>query len=216
MSERERMLAGRLYLAQVEELKAIRKKGQQLVNLFNATIDEELPYRTQLLTDLFNKVASDIYIQPTLRVDYGKNITIGKHFYANFDCIMIDVAAITIGDNVMFGPRVCLYTAGHPIDATVRNSGLEFGMPITIGNNVWVGGSTVVNPGVTIGNNAVIGSGSVVTKDIPANTIAAGNPCRVIRDITQADKKKWEEQQTAYWSEITIEENAEIEGGTIR
>lgn len=216
MSERERMLAGRLYLAQGEELKAIRKKGQQLVRLFNATTEEEKPYRTQLLMEIFGKVAGEIYIEPTLRLDYGQNITIGKHFYANFDCIMIDIAAITIGDNVMFGPRVCLYTAGHPIDVTVRNSGLEFGMPITIGNNVWVGGSAVVNPGVTIGDNAVIGSGSVVTKDIPANTIAAGNPCRVIREITQADKIKWEEQQAAYWAEVAIEQDAEIKGGTIR
>ncbi|SIN83614.1 maltose O-acetyltransferase [Carnobacterium alterfunditum] len=216
MSERERMLAGRLYLAQGEELKAIRKKGQQLVRLFNATTEEEKPYRTQLLMEIFGKVAGEIYIEPTLRLDYGQNITIGKHFYANFDCIMIDIAAITIGDNVMFGPRVCLYTAGHPIDVTVRNSGLEFGMPITIGNNVWVGGSALVNPGVTIGDNAVIGSGSVVTKDIPANTIAAGNPCRVIREITQADKIKWEEQQAAYWAEVAIEQDAEIKGGTIR
>jgi maltose O-acetyltransferase len=216
MSERERMLAGRLYLAQGEELKAIRKKGQQLVRLFNATTEEEKPYRTQLLMEIFGKVAGEIYIEPTLRLDYGQNITIGKHFYANFDCIMLDIAAITIGDNVMFGPRVCLYTAGHPIDVTVRNSGLEFGIPITIGNNVWVGGSAVVNPGVTIGDNAVIGSGSVVTKDIPANTIAAGNPCRVIREITQADKIKWEEQQAAYWEEVAIEEDAEIKGGTIR
>ncbi|MBT2731791.1 sugar O-acetyltransferase [Carnobacterium sp. ISL-102] len=216
MSERERMLAGRLYLAQGEELKAIRKKGQQLVRLFNATTEEEKPYRTQLLMEIFGKVAGEIYIEPTLRLDYGQNITIGKHFYANFDCIMLDIAAITIGDNVMFGPRVCLYTAGHPIDVTVRNSGLEFGMPITIGNNVWVGGSAVVNPGVTIGDNAVIGSGSVVTKDIPANTIAAGNPCRVIREITQADKIKWEKQQAAYWAEVAIEQDAEIKGGTIR
>lgn len=138
MSERERMLAGRLYLAQGEELKAIRNKGQQLVRLFNATTEEEKPYRTQLLMEIFGKVAGEIYIEPTLRLDYGQNINIGKHFYANFDCIMLDIAAITIGDNVMFGPRVCLYTAGHPIDVTVRNSGLEFGMPITIGNNVWV------------------------------------------------------------------------------
>lgn len=215
MTEKERMLTGRLYLAQGEELQDMRKKAQQLINLFNATTDEEIPYRTQLLTDLFNRVAGDIYIQPTLRVDYGRNITIGNHFYANFDCLMIDVAAITIGDNVMFGPRVCLYTAGHPIDSIVRNSGLEFGTPITIGNNVWVGGSAVVNPGVTIGDNTVIGSGSVVTKDIPANTIAAGNPCRVIRKITQEDKKNWEDQQTLYWSEVAMEQGAETKGGTI-
>ncbi|WP_035051269.1 sugar O-acetyltransferase [Carnobacterium pleistocenium] len=215
MSEKERMIAGRLYRAQGEELRAIRQKGQQLIRLFNTTTEEEKPYRTKLLMEIFGKVSGKIYIEPTLRIDYGQNITIGDNFYANFDCVMIDVAPITIGDNVMFGPRVCLYTAGHPIDPTVRTNGLEFGTSITIGNNVWIGGSAVVNPGVTIGDNAIIGSGSVVTKDIPANTIAVGNPCRVIRDITQADKKNWEEKQIAYWAEVAIEQNAEIQGGTI-
>ncbi|SDQ25389.1 sugar O-acetyltransferase [Carnobacterium viridans] len=212
MSEKERMLAERLYLAQGEELKAMRQKGQQLIRLFNATTEEEKPYRTQLLMDIFGEVAGNIYIEPTLRVDYGQNITIGKNFYANFDCVMIDVAPIKIGDNAMFGPRVCLYTAGHPIDPTVRNSGLEFGTSITIGNNVWIGGSAVVNPGVTIGDNVIIGSGSVVTKNVPSNTIAVGNPCRVIRDITQEDKDFWEDKQAAYWSEIANEQNTTIKG----
>lgn len=214
MSEKERMLSGRLYLAQGKELRAMRQKGQQLVRLFNGTTEEEKEYRTQLLKKIFGKVANDVYIEPTLRVDYGQNITIGSQFYANFDCVMIDVAPITIGNNVMFGPRVCLYTAGHPIDPTVRNSGLEFGTPITIGNNVWIGGSAVINPGVTIGDNVIIGSGSVVTKSIPANTVAVGNPCRVIRDITQEDKDFWEEKQAAYWSEIASEQNDEVKGGS--
>lgn len=214
MSEKERMLSGRLYLAQGKELRAMRQKGQQLLRLFNGTTEEEKEYRTQLLKKIFGKVANDVYIEPTLRVDYGQNITIGSQFYANFDCVMIDVAPITIGNHVMFGPRVCLYTAGHPIDPTVRNSGLEFGTPITIGNNVWIGGSAVINPGVTIGDNVIIGSGSVVTKSIPANTVAVGNPCRVIRDITQEDKDFWEEKQAAYWSEIASEQNDEVKGGS--
>lgn len=214
MSEKERMLSGRLYLAQGKELRAMRQKGQQLLRLFNGTTEEEKEYRTQLLKKIFGKVANDVYIEPTLRVDYGQNITIGSQFYANFDCVMIDVAPITIGNNVMFGPRVCLYTAGHPIDPTVRNSGLEFGTPITIGNNVWIGGSAVINPGVTIGDNVIIGSGSVVTKSIPANTVAVGNPCRVIRDITHKDKAFWEEKQAAYWSEIASEQNDEVKGGS--
>ena len=205
MSEKERMLSGKLYHAQDEELKMIRRKGQKLVRLFNGTTEEEQAYRTELLTELFGKVSGNIYMQPNLRIDYGKNITIGKNFYANFDCILVDVAAIKIGDNVMFGPRVSLYTAGHPIDPTVRNSELEFGTPITIGSNVWIGGSAVINPGVTIGDNVVIGSGSVVTKDIPANTIAVGNPCRVMREITHDDKVFWEAQQAEYWEEVAIE-----------
>lgn len=213
LSEKERMLAGRLYRAQGEELKMIRQRGQNLVHLFNNTTEEEKTYRTQLLTDLFGKVSGAIYMQPTLRVDYGQNVSIGENFYANFDCVLIDVATITIGDNVMFGPRVCLYTAGHPIDPTVRNSELEFGTPITIGNNVWIGGSAVINPGVTIGDNVVIGSGSVVTKDIPANTIAVGNPCRVIKDITQEDKVFWEGKQAEYWEEVALEQKNEAKEG---
>ena len=115
----------------------------------------------------------------------------GDNFYANYDCIILDVCPVTIGDNVMFGPRVCIYTAGHPLDAEIRATGIEFGKPVTIGNNVWIGGNSVINPGVTIGSNVVIGSGSVVTKDIPANVIAAGNPCRILRPLTEEDRQYW-------------------------
>ncbi|QWB96674.1 sugar O-acetyltransferase [Mycoplasmatota bacterium] len=120
------------------------------------------------------------------------NIHIGKHFYANYDCIFLDVNKITIGDNVFIAPRVCIYTAGHPIDKDTRNEELEYGYPVTIGNDVWIGGNVVINPGVTIGDNVVIGSGSIVTKDIESNCVAAGNPCKKIRDITDEDKKYWE------------------------
>lgn len=124
------------------------------------------------------EVCSDISgrnpgIHPSFHCDYGFPIRAGDNFYANYDCIILDVCPVTIGDNVMFGPRVCIYTAGHPLDAEIRATGIEFGKPVTIGNNVWIGGNTVINPGVTIGSNVVIGSGSVVTKDIPANVIAA-------------------------------------------
>ncbi|MGG7185842.1 sugar O-acetyltransferase, partial [Clostridium butyricum] len=120
---------------------------------------------------------------------YGSNIEVGENFYSNYNYIMLDVGKITIGKNVMFAPNVSIYTAGHPIHPQSRNSGYEYGIPVTIGDNVWVGGSVVINPGVTIGNNVVIGSGSVVTKDIPDNVIAVGNPCRVIREITEEDRK---------------------------
>lgn len=188
----------------------MRQKGQQLVRLITGTTEEDKPYRTQLLMDIFDDVAGDIYIESTLRVDYGENIIIGKKFYANFDCVMIDVAPIKIGANAMFGPQVCLYTAGHPLDPTVHNSGLEFWTSITIGNNICICGSAVVNLSVKIGDDVVIGSGSVVTKNIPSNTIAIGNPCRVIRDITQEDKAFWEDKQAAYWTEIANEQNTTI------
>lgn len=201
MTEKEKMLAGELYIAKDEELARDNKKGRMITRLFNSSTEEQQDYRKQLLKDLFKKTGENIYIEPPFRCDYGCNTYIGENFYANFDCIILDICKVTIGDNVLFGPRVNIFCAGHPISAEVRNSGLEFGKPITIGNNVWVGGNTVINPGVTIGDNVVVGSGSVVTKDVEANVIVAGNPARVIRKITKEDKEIWEREQSKYWAE---------------
>ena len=201
-TEKEKMLQEDLYIASVDELREDARKSRQLTRLFNRTTEEEMGYRKELLQQLFKQVGKEIYIEPPFRCDYGSNTSIGENFYANFDCIFLDVANITIGDNVLFGPRVSLLTPGHPIDAEVRSSGLEFGQSIHIGNHVWIGGNVVVNPGVTIGNNTIIGSGSVVTKNIPENVIAAGNPCRVIRPITDEDQAYWEKEQAAYWEEV--------------
>ena len=198
MTEKERMLSGKLYIAQDEELKRDNLRARRLTRLFNGTTEEELEYRTELLKELFGSTGDHIMIEPPFRCDYGCHIRIGDNFYANYDCIIIDVCEVTIGDHVFFGPRVGVYTAAHPIDAGVRNANLEYGKPISIGNSVWIGADTVINPGVTIGNNVVIGSGSVVTKDIPDNVIAAGNPCRVLRAITLEDKRYWEEQREEY------------------
>lgn len=198
MTEKEKMLAGKLYIAQDEELAADNRKGRRLTRLFNRTTEEELEYRDTLLKELFESTGEKLYIEPPFHCDYGCHISIGEWFYANYDCIIVDVCKVKIGDNVMFGPRVGIYTAGHPIDAEIRNTGLEFGAPVTIGDNVWVGGSVVINPGVTIGNNVVIGSGSVVTKDIPDNVVAVGNPCKVLREITEEDKRYWEEKRQEY------------------
>jgi maltose O-acetyltransferase len=129
------------------------------------------------------KVSSNFWIEPPFYCDYGYNITIGENFYANYNCTILDCAQVKIGDNVMCGPNVSLFTAGHPLDFQIRNQGWEYAYPIIIGNNVWLGGGVIVNPGITIGDNAVIGSGSVVTKDIPANSLAVGNPCKVIRKL---------------------------------
>lgn len=196
------MLAGKLYMAGGEELAKDSRRSRMLTRLFNNTTEEQIEYRTQLLKELFESTGESLYIEPPFRCDYGSNITVGNNFYANFDCIILDVAKVTIGDNVFFAPRVGVYTAGHPIDAGVRNTLLEFGKPVTIGNNVWVGGNVVINPGVTIGNNVVIGSGAVVTKDIPDNVIAAGNPCRVLREITEEDTQYWEKLKEEYYRDI--------------
>ena len=200
-TEKEKMLAEGLYRAGDKELRQNVKTGRHLTRLFNQTTEDDQEFRKELLKKLFKQTGDNLYIEPPFNCDYGSNTTIGENFYANFDCVFLDVAPITIGKNVMFGPKVNLLTPGHPIDAVVRNSGLEFGKKITIGDNVWMGGNVTVNPGVTIGNNTIIGSGSVVTKNMPDNVIAAGNPCRVIRLITDEDKRYWEEQQAVYWAE---------------
>lgn len=202
MTEKEKMLSGNLYMANDKELKADMKKSRMLTRLFNNTTEEQKGYRAELLKELFEKTGENIYIEPPFRCDYGCHISVGNNFYANYDCIILDVCKVDIGENVFFAPRVCIYTAGHPIDAEVRNTGLEFGKSVKIGNNVWVGGSTVINPGVNIGNNVVIGSGSVVTKDITDNVIAVGNPCRVLREITEEDKIYWEKKKEEYYSRL--------------
>ena len=201
MTEKEKMLSGKLYMASDAELREEAKRCRKLIRLFNNSTEEEMDYRTSLLNDLFGKVGKNAFIEPTFRCDYGKNIYIGDNFFANYDCIILDVCKVEIGNNVMFGPRVCVYTAGHPIDAEVRITGLEFGQEIKIGNNVWTCGNTVINPGVKIGDNVVIGSGSVVTKDIEDNVIAAGNPCKVLRKITQEDKEYWNKKREEYFED---------------
>ena len=143
----------------------------------------------QLIYYILGKAGKTIHIEAPFHCDYGKNIEIGNNFFANYNCTILDVGKVVIGENVQFAPNVSIYTAGHPVHPDSRNSGYEYGIAITIGDNVWLGGNVVINPGVTIGNNVVIGSGSVVTKNIPDNMIAVGNPCKVIREITEDDRK---------------------------
>ena len=183
------MLAGLPYKAWMDGLAEERLKARKLVQEFNLSEPEDLAKRTELIGRILGKVGKNAYIEPPFRCDYGSNIEIGDDFYANYNCIVLDVAKVTIGNNVMLAPNVAIYTAGHPIHPDSRKSGYEYGIPITIGNNVWIGGNVVVNPGVNIGNNAVIGAGSVVTRDIPDNAIAVGNPCRVVRYVTEEDRK---------------------------
>lgn len=192
------MLAGQLYMASDETLMKENAKTRRLTRLLNATTEEEIDKRNRLCKDLFGHIGESFWIEPPFRGNYANNISIGNNFYMNYDCIIMAVGKVTIGDNVFLAPRVSIYTAGHPIDAESRNTLLEFGKPVTIGNNVWIGGNTVITPGVTIGDDVVIGAGSVVTKDIPSHTIAVGVPCKVIRDITDEDKTYWQEQVRRY------------------
>ncbi len=150
------------------------------------------------LRKCFRSAPEDLVLIPPVYFDHGNRISFGKHFFANTDLTILDENYVTFGDNVYIAPHVSIYTAGHPIDAAVRNTDIEYARPVTVGDNVWIGGNVVINPGVAIGNNVVIGSGSVVTRSIPDNVIAAGNPCRVIREITETDRMAWEAEYREY------------------
>lgn len=162
---------------------------RKLIYEYNAMNPCDTKKMDEVIHKIIGKMGKNCLINQPFHCDYGIHITVGDNFFANYNCVILDVAKVEIGNNVFFAPNVAVYTAGHPIHHEARNSLYEYGIPVKIGNNVWVGGNSVILPGVTIGDNTVIGAGSVVTKDIPANVIAAGNPCRIIREITEEDKK---------------------------
>ncbi len=182
-TEKQKMLAGELYKSWDPELIKDREKARYLTRIVNQTTETEYEARAEAIKNLFGSTKENVYMEPNFRCDYGYNIHVGENFYANFDCVILDVCEVRFGDNCMLGPGVHIYTASHPLNPVERNKGPEFGVPVTIGNNVWIGGRAVINPGVTIGDNAVIASGAVVTKDVPANTVVGGNPARVIKQI---------------------------------
>jgi maltose O-acetyltransferase len=182
-SEKEKMLAGELYDGSDPQLVAERLRARELCHAL-ALLAPKAPdaERAELLAQLFG-TPTDAYVTPPFFCDYGRHIELGRRVYFNFNCVILDVARVSIGDNVLFGPAVQVYTASHPLNAAERRGGLEFGRPVVIGSDVWLGGGAVVCPGVTIGECTVIGAGSVVVRDVPAGVFAAGNPCRVIREI---------------------------------
>jgi len=181
-SETEKMLAGELYDPLDDELAAARDRARDLCQDLNATREADKDDRRRILQALFAAGGDDVWIQPPFFCDYGANITLGKRCFFNFNCIVLDVCRVTIGDFTLFGPAVQIYAATHPLEPVLRRT-QEFGKPVTIGSDVWVGGGAIICPGVTIGSRTVIGAGSVVTRDIPDGVFAAGNPCRVIREL---------------------------------
>lgn len=182
-TEKEKMLAGELYNALDQQLVEERLQTRLLIKRLNDTAENQSELRTRILKQLIPNAQEGLWIQPPFYCDYGYNMTIGEKVFFNFNCVVLDVTFVKIGSRTLFGPNVQIYTATHPMDHKERASGLEGAKPITIGEDVWVGGSAVICPGVTIGDRSVIGAGSVVTRDIPADVFAAGNPCKVIRTL---------------------------------
>lgn len=182
-TEREKMLAGELYNPLDRELTRDRERARDLCWDLNATREGEQARRRQILQSLLAAGGDDVWIQPPFFCDYGTNIRLGKKCFFNFNCVVLDVCEVTIGDHTLFGPAVQIYTATHPLNAELRRS-QESGKPIRIGSDVWVGGGAILCPGVTIGSRTVIGAGSVVTRDVPDDVFAAGNPCRVIKAVS--------------------------------
>lgn len=180
------MVSGELYRAADPELVQDRLNARRLTRLFNQSLETEDLQRKALLRELFGSIGNEYDVEPPFRCDYGFNIHVGENFYANFDCVFLDVCEIRIGDNCFLGPGVHIYTATHPLEAWERNSGVEFGRPVTIGDNVWIGGRAVINPGIRIGNNAVVASGAIVTKDVPDHAVVGGNPARIIKQMVNA------------------------------
>lgn len=185
MAQWERMRQGLLYQPSDPALKQMRLQVQQFLQKYNKLIPSDSAKRSELIQKILGHVGEGCSVYPPFFCDYGVNITVGRHFFANVGCIILDVAPVTIGDDVFLGPRVQIITASHPLNADLRAKGYGLGAPISIGNNVWIGAGAIINPGVTIGTGAVIGSGSVVTHSIPEYVVAAGNPCRVIHALTE-------------------------------
>lgn len=196
MTEKEKMLSGELYdAAHDEQLKHERKAAQNLCFEYNRLSPADENAQQKIMLKLLGKTRGEFEICAPFHCDYGSSIEIGENFFANYNTVILDCAKVIFGNNVFVGPNCGFYTAGHPVDFERRNAGLEYALPISVGDNVWIGGGTHVMPGVTIGSNVVIGGGSIVVKDIPDNSVAVGNPCKVIRAITQNDREKMPRRQ---------------------
>ena len=182
-TEKEKMIAGEMYDPLDQQLVDYRLQARLLIKALNETREDDIAERSRILKKLLPNASPDLWLQPPFYCDYGYNIQAGERVFFNFNCVVLDVALVTIGPRTMFGPNVQIYTATHPMNHLERSSGREYAKSIVIGEDVWIGGSAVICPGLTIGNRSVIGAGSVVTKDIPEDVFAAGNPCRVIKSL---------------------------------
>lgn len=182
-TEKEKMILGKLYNPTDAQLIKERRHARITLGKYNTSHPDEIEYRKQLLEELLDNKLQNLYIEPPFYCDYGYNIQVGDNVYMNFNCCILDVSLVKIGDNTMFGPNVQIYTATHPLEYKARNSGVEYAKSITIGENVWIGGNATICPGVTIGDNVVVAAGSVVTKSFPDNMVIGGNPAKPIKTI---------------------------------
>jgi maltose O-acetyltransferase len=188
MTEWEKLQAGEVYNDFDKDLFDRRVEAKKLFRAYNATADEETEKRADLMRRLFKSVGNNVWVEPDFRCEFGKNITIGNDVYINFGCVILDCGQITIGNQVLVGPNVGFYSANHALDAKERMDGALVPGDVNVGNRVWIGGGSIILAGVTIGDDTVIGAGSVVTRDIPSGVVAVGNPCRVLRKLTEKDK----------------------------
>lgn len=198
MNAKERMKSGKIYFCTDEELAKEQLRRLDRLYDFNQTRPSEMPKRMALLKEILAEVGENCYVEPPLHANWGCHTHFGNNVYANFNLTLVDDTDIYVGDSVLFGPNVVVAVAGHPVDPELRRKVAQFNLPVHIGNNVWIGAGAIILPGITIGDNSVIGAGSVVTKDIPANVVAVGNPCRVLREIGEHDRKY-------YWRDRKIE-----------
>lgn len=188
-SEKDKMIAGELYNPADSELSTLRSNARLCTEKMNRCGVEQKEERAAVAKSLFGKTGGTIYIETGFQCDYGFNIQVGENFYANYDCVILDVAPVVFGDNCMLGPQVGIYTATHPLDPIERNSGKEYAKPILIGHNCWIGGHATINPGVTLGDNVVVASGAVVTKSFGSNIVLGGNPAKIIKVISDSNKQ---------------------------
>lgn len=198
MNAKERMKSGKIYFCTDEELAKEQLRRLDRLYDFNQTRPSEMPKRMALLKEILAEVGENCYVEPPLHANWGCHTHFGNNVYANFNLTLVDDTDIYVGDSVLFGPNVVVAVAGHPVDPDLRRKVAQFNLPVHIGNNVWIGAGAIILPGIAIGDNSVIGAGSVVTKDVPANVVAVGNPCRVLREIGEHDREY-------YWRDRKIE-----------
>jgi maltose O-acetyltransferase len=204
MTNKERMLTGRLYCSDDPDLNYEFKSNKGSLEEFNSTSFRDGRRRGYIIKQMFKKTGTDIHIEPPFYCDYGYNISVGENFFASYDCILGDSAEIIIGNSCILGPRVTINTEDCPIDAGVRNDDLEYAKPVKIGNDVYIGAGSIINPGVTIGDDVVIGAGSVVTHDLASHAVYGGNPASKIRDIADKERKKWKDEQSEYYTDADV------------